>query len=162
MHPSTTADNHLKVFCDADYAMDFTRRSTSGMIIMLNAGPIIWSSTLQKSTAQSTAEAEIIAAADAAKWAVHISLMLKEMSARSDEPITVFEDNAACIAQGQQLRNRRAAKHYEVRLRFLQELIRDKTIQFVYCPTKDQIADCFTKPLDRTSFLEHRQRMLGV
>jgi histone deacetylase 1/2 len=162
VHPNTTATNHLQVFCDADYAMDYTRRSTSGMVIMLNGGPVAWSSALQKSTAQSTAESEIIAAADAAKWAVHARLMLQEMGAHGDEPVMLYEDNAACIAQGQQLRNRRAAKHYEVRLRFLQELIRDKIVRFVYCPTKSQLADSFTKPLDSTNFLVHRQLLLGV
>lgn len=162
VHPNTTATNHFKVFCDADYAMDHTRRSTSGMVITLNGGPVIWSSALQKSTAQSTAEAEIISAAEAAKWAVHTRLLLQEMGARGDEPVMIHEDNAACIAQGQQLRNRRAAKHYEVRLRFLQELIRDKIIKFTYCNTKDQLADSFTKPLDSTNFLIHRQLLLGV
>ena len=162
VHPNTTPDNHMVAFADSDYAMDVTRRSTSGLVIMLNNGPVVWSSRLQKSTAQSTAEAEVIAAADAAKEAVHLGLMLKEMGARDDGAVVIFEDNAACIAQGQQLRNRRAAKHYEVRLRFLQELIVGKIIKFIYCPTKDQLADSFTKPLESALFLKHRQRMLGV
>jgi hypothetical protein len=50
-------------YADADYAGETqTRKSTSGGIIFLNGGPITWSSKLQKIVAQSTAEAEIIAA----------------------------------------------------------------------------------------------------
>ena len=41
----------------------------------------------------------------------------------------------------------RKAKHYEVRLRFLQELVVQKAIEFVYCPTDIQLADLLTKPL---------------
>ena len=46
-----------EVYVDADYAGDhFTRRSTSGMLTMMNNGPISWSSRLQKLCAQSSAE----------------------------------------------------------------------------------------------------------
>ena len=62
---------------------------------MLNGGPVTWSSRLQKSTAQSTAEAEIIAAADATKEALHLSLMLTELGVIKDKTITIHEDNAA-------------------------------------------------------------------
>ena len=74
MHPCTTDSNHLVTFADSDYAMDYTRRSTTGYTIMLNGGPVTWSSKLQKSTAQSTAEAEIIAATEAAQEA-HLRLL---------------------------------------------------------------------------------------
>ena len=43
------------LFIDADYAGDAnTRRSTSGMVVMMNGGPISWSSRLQKLCAQSS------------------------------------------------------------------------------------------------------------
>merc|ERR1712185_106449 len=162
MHPLTTPHNHIQVFADSDYAQDYTRRSTSGMVVMMNGGPITWSSKLQKSCAQSTAEAEVIAATEAVKEALHLQLMLRELGILTGKPpIVLFEDNAACIAQGGELRNRRAAKHYQVRLRFLQDHVRQKNIRFVYCPTKTQLADGFTKPLERELFLDHRRRLLG-
>ena len=128
----------------------------------MNGGPITWTSKLQKSCAQSTAEAEVIAASEAVKEALHLQLMLEELGIVDKKtPITIQEDNAACIAQGAELRNRRAAKHYEVRLRFLQDHVVQKNVQFVYCPTKEQLADGFTKPLDRQLFLAHRRQLLG-
>jgi hypothetical protein len=36
------------------------------------------------------------------------------------------------------------AKHSEIRLRFLRELVVDKRVEFVYCPTDLQLADFFT------------------
>ena len=40
--------NSPDLYIDADYAGDvYTRRSTSGMIIVMNGGPIAWSSRLQ-------------------------------------------------------------------------------------------------------------------
>ena len=118
------------LFVDADYAgCKVTRRSTSGMVIMMNGGPISWSSRLQKITAQSSAESEIYAVCEAVKEAIHIKLLCEETGIREfDKPMAVYEDNAACIALGHSLKSSKSAKHYQVRLRFLQEHVKGKTI----------------------------------
>ena len=150
-----------KAFVDADYAMDIpTRRSTSGIIVFMNGGPISWSSRLQKVTAQSTAEAEIHAATELVKELVHLKLLLNEIGLRGNEPIPVHEDNQACILMGNGMKSSRTAKHYEVRLRLLQESIQGKVIKFQYCTTEDQIADAFTKPLDEEKFAKFRTLFL--
>jgi biopolymer transport protein ExbB/TolQ len=137
-----------------------TRRSTSGGVIFLNGGPITWSSKLQKIVAMSTAEAEIIAATDVTKEIVHLRHLLQELGVRDDAPIQVHEDNQACILMGNGMKSSRAAKHYEVRLHFLQESIRSNIIKFKYCPTDDMIADCLTKPLDVDKFIAFRDQLL--
>ena len=151
-----------EAFVDADYAMDkATRKSTTGGVIFLNGGPISWSSRQQKIVAQSTAEAEIIAATEVTKEVVHIKLLLTELGVRkTDAPILVNEDNQACILMGNGMKSSRAAKHYEVRLHFLQESIKSKVIRFKYCPTDAMIADCLTKPLDTEKFIYFRDMLL--
>lgn len=61
---------------------------------------------------------------------------------------------------GHALRGSNAAKHFEIRLRFLYEHIAENNIQFSRIDTKDQIADGFTKPLPRPAFELFRSRML--
>jgi len=56
----------------------------------------------------------------------------------------------------------RNAKHYAVRLRFLQQLVLDKEVEFVYTPTDDQLADFMTKQLDVTKFQRFRDVLLSV
>ena len=74
-----------------------------------------------------------------------------------ETPIQIAEDNSACIAQAKAgLRHVRNAKHYEVKLRFLQQHVYDETVDFVYCPTDEQLADLFTKPLDEQKFVYFR------
>ena len=51
-------------------------------------------------------------------------------------------------------------QHYEVKLRFLQQLVVDKDIEFVYCPTDVQLADFFTKPLDSDLFRKFRNSIM--
>ena len=120
---------------------------------MMNGGPVAWSSVLGKTVATSTCEAEVNAAASATKDALHLSRMLVDLGYSDGKPMQIAEDNAACIAQASTgLRHVRKAKHYEISLRWLKQMVVDKEIEFKYCPTDLQLADLLTKPLDVIKF----------
>ena len=58
-------------YTDSDFQSDKdTRKSTSGSVFTLSGGAVVWRSVKQSSTADSTMEAEYIAACEAAKEAV--------------------------------------------------------------------------------------------
>ena len=156
------APNDPNMYIDADFAGDkVTRRSTSGMICFMNGGPVSWASRLQKLCAQSTAESEIYAVTECAKEAIHLKLLCEECGIRQGgKPMTIWEDNNACIQMGHGLRGSKAAKHFEVRLRFLHEHCRDKTIEFARIATKDQLSDGLTKPLTPILFKAFRDHCL--
>ena len=130
---------------------------------MMNGGPIAWSSTLGKTIATSTCEAEIHAAVIAVKDAIHIKQMLIDLELYpKNRPLEIAEDNSAAIAQANSgIKYIRNAKHYEIRLRFLQQKVVDKEVEFRYCPTDHQIADLFTKPLDKQKFQWFRSSLLS-
>jgi hypothetical protein len=159
--PAPTS-NSPDAYVDADYAGDKeTRRSTSGWVVTMNGGPISWQSKLQKLCAQSSAESEIYAVVDASKEAIHIKLLCEEIGMRPiGKPMRIWEDNNACIQMGHGLRGSKAAKHYEVRLRFLHERIHLKEIEFARISTKDQLADGFTKALAGPAFEIFRNQLL--
>ena len=99
----------------------------------------------------------------AVKDAVHIKRLIKDLELIKDaQTLEIAEDNAACIAQANSgIKHVRNATHYEVRLRFLQQKVVDKEVEFKYCPTNHQIADVFTKPLDESKFLWFRRQMMS-
>jgi hypothetical protein len=154
--------NSPATYIDANLGGDrVTRKSTSGLVIMMNGGPIAWNSRLQKLCAQSSAESEIYAVVDSVKEALHIKLLCEECSLRPvGIPMTVWEDNNACIQMGHNLRGSNAAKHYELRLRFLNEHIHEKNIEFSRVNTKKQLADGFTKALPVPAFTPFRTLMM--
>ena len=154
--------NSPDFYTDADYAGDVnTRRSTSGCICMMNGGPISWQSRLQKLVALSSAESEIYAVTDSVKEAIHIKLMAEETGVRKPGvPLVIWEDNTACVHLGHGLRGSKSAKHFIVRLRFLNEHIHDKSIEFAKVDTTKQLADGFTKALGGPAFFEFRQKIL--
>ena len=114
-------------------------------------------------TKENICEAEVNAAVAAAKDALHLKQLLIDLDVFDPQaPLQIGEDNSACIAQAESgLRHVRNAKHYEVRLRFLQQLVVEKSVEFVYCPTDLQLADFFTKPLDVIKFKRFRDFMLS-
>ena len=64
-----------------------------------------------------------------------------------------MEDNTAAISMaGQGIRNVRNAKHFEVRLRYLQELVDEGKLELRHVSTNEQLGDSMTKPLDETKF----------
>jgi hypothetical protein len=154
--------NSPDLYIDADYAGDLnTRRSTSGMIMMMNGGAVCWSSRLQKLCAQSSAESEIYAVTESVKEAIHFKLLCEDSGIRpQNKPMTIWEDNNACIQMGHELRGSKSAKHFEVRLRFLNEQIHDRAIEFARIDTTNQLADGFTKPLAPVAFREFRDKLL--
>ena len=156
------AANSPDLYIDADYAGDAeTRRSTSGLLIMMNGGPIVWSSRLQKLCAQSSAESEIYAVTDSLKEAISLRLLCEESGIREPGiPMRIWEDNNAAICLGHGLRGSKASKHLVVRLRFLNEHVHDGTVEFARIDTKDQRADLFTKALPGPVFLKFRNEMM--
>ena len=128
---------------------------------MMNGGPICWGSKLQKLCAQSSAESEIYAVTDSVKEALHIKLLCEECGIRpSSKPMNIWEDNQACIHMGHNLKGSNNAKHFELRLRFLNEHVREKNIEFSHISTKDQLADAFTKPLAFPLFSHFRDQIM--
>jgi hypothetical protein len=153
----------LKVFADADYGMSHDRRSTTGFVIFLNGGPIAWGSRVQKVIALSTAESEVIAATDTCKEVVHFRLVFSELgyADQSPSPTNIFEDNVSCVEFAKDMRSRKTAKHYEIRLKYLQSVVQQGFVRFTYIPSSQQVADIFTKPLPGPQFRKLRDQLMG-
>ena len=70
----------LFVHSDADFAAQAdTRKSTTGYVSILAGTAVTWNSTLQKTVAQSTMEAEYVALAEGVKEALWLRKLLQEL-----------------------------------------------------------------------------------
>ena len=123
--------------------------------------PVVHKDTLRMFLSICAAENLRIFQADV-KDAVHLKRLLIDLKLAGESPLRIMEDNSACIAQAEAgLKYVRNAKHYEVKLRFLQQRVVDKEVEFEYCPTDRQVADFFTKPLDEVKFLGFRKVLMS-
>lgn len=98
MYTKNNAPNILKGYSDSDFASDTdTRRSTTGYIFKLSNGPVTWNSQRQSTVSLSTTEAEYIAASCAAREAVWIRQLLRDVKESLNEPTPLFIDNQSAI-----------------------------------------------------------------
>ena len=146
-------DSKVTAYCDADYANDpDTRKSISGFAFMFNGGCFAWNSRKQTSVSLSTAEAEYISAVHAAKSAVWLRTLLKELDIADNDPIDFLIDNQSAIAliNLDDSVNERS-KHIEVRYHWIRDAVRKGLISPSHIPSESNISDILTKPLDRNS-----------
>ncbi|PKI72505.1 hypothetical protein CRG98_007108 [Punica granatum] len=111
----------LDGFTDSDFQSDVDdRKSISGYIFTFS-----WKSSKQETTADSTTEAEYIAAFDATMKAVWIRKFVTELGIvpSISSPVELYFDNTGAIAQAKELRSHQKSKHIERRYHIIREII---------------------------------------
>jgi hypothetical protein len=147
-------------YADADYAADrTTRKSTMRYVFTLANAPISWSSKLQRSVSTSTTEAEYIALGYASKETVWIKRFLEQICYPTGS-IQLHGDNEGSIASVKNPDFHSRTKHIDIALHYVRELTEDELVSISYCPTKEMLADCITKPLLKGKHIENI-RLLG-
>lgn len=99
----------------------------------------------------STSEAEFVATASATMEAVWLSKIFIDLQIDPKLPIKMYEDNLGCIFMSQNPETKRS-KHIDIKFHFLRECVWNKSIELVPIASKDQLADCMTKSLNRVQF----------
>jgi hypothetical protein len=145
LHYQSGTDITLCGYVDASYGNNRNFKSTTGCCYLLGGSLVSWLSKCQPVTAISAAEAEVIAATEAAKEVAWLRKLLLDIGI-SQGPVILFEDNQACIhlATNPQQYHKRT-KHIQIQFHFIQEQVDLGLIKLQYVSTKEQLADIFTK-----------------
>ena len=69
---------------------------------------------------------------------VSVGIVLKQ-------PTIMYEDNKGCISLANNSMTTGKTKHIDIRLHFLRDLVQNGSIEVVWCPTDDMLADALTK-----------------
>ncbi|CAB0041973.1 unnamed protein product [Trichogramma brassicae] len=144
------SEEGLVGFADADWGSDITdRRSYSGYMFSLSNSAVSWCSKKQKSVALSSTEAEYMSLSDAAKEAIFLSNLLKELGFDDLARMTVYNDNqsAAKLASNPVFHAR--SKHIDIRAHFIREVLKDGKFDLKYLSTDEMTADILTKALPK-------------
>jgi hypothetical protein len=153
-----------KAYCDADYASDALcvpkRRSTSGAVVFMAGGPIIWASKTQHSVALSTCEAEYMAAGVAAREVLWLRHLLPELGFQLLGPSEIQCDNESCLALIKHPICNSKSKHIDIIHHFVRERVLGGELVFSFVPGNQNVADILTKPLDWSVFKVHRSQLL--
>ena len=151
-------------YTDASFQSDSDDfRSQSGYVFSLNGGAVSWKSSKQDTVADSTTEAEYIAASGVAKEAVWIKKFIKALGVVPSiaDPVDLYCDNNGAIAQAKEPRSHQRSKHILRRYHLIREIIDRGDVKICKVPTNDNVADPLTKPLPQSKHDSHT-RALGI
>ena len=87
---------------------------------------------------------DIIFSLSAGNEAIWFRQLLDDMGF-PQKTVTIYEDNQACISLTKNPEDHKRTKHIQVRFHVIRDYVAKELIKFVYCSTKDQLADVFTK-----------------
>ena len=145
------------VYVDSDWAQDpETRRSMSGMMVMMGGAAIAWTVRQQDCVALSSAESEYIGMCLAAKETVWIRRLVSGLGLvdGTDAPTTLLIDNQGSMGLAHNASVNRRTKHIDVRYHYTRKAVEDNVLTLEYCPTEQMVADMLTKPLGRVKLQE--------
>ncbi|CDF33638.1 unnamed protein product [Chondrus crispus] len=146
----------VNAYSDADYANDqTTRKSSTGMLTMVNGAPVQWLAKQQPVVAKSTCEAEYIAAAEAATLTTWLQKLITEMGITIARP-TMHIDNTAAVQTANSTGATRRRKCIDVRYHYLYDIVQKGEITIRRIPTTEQYADILTKPLKAMLYKRHQ------
>jgi hypothetical protein len=149
----------LLSYSDANHAPEWSdRKSTSGYLHFMGSSLISWKSQLQKTVAQSTTDAEYIAASEAAREIAWLKNLFGELEIGFKQS-RLLTDNSACISISKDPCLHSRTKHLDLRYHFIREKVEEESLLVEYCPTQSMVADIMTKPLPRVAFQGFRDSM---
>ena len=122
-------------------------------------GLVHFSSSLQRITATSTTEAELIALARGGKFGTYLFNLLRELGWSSIQPPTILSDSQGALHLSSNANYRNESKHLAIRFFSLKDLITNGLIIINYVRTTNQLSDILTKHCERTT---HRRLLDAV
>jgi len=144
---------------DSDWAADTkSRHSITGYFLKLAGSLVSWLLRAQKTVALSSTEAEYMAISDCCQQAMWITNFFREIGFPIS-PITIFGNNQGSLFIGSNPVQEKRTKHIDIRYHYIQECIEDNKVSVVFVPGNDNLADMFTKNLDRLKFVKFQEQL---
>ncbi|KAG8721231.1 hypothetical protein FRC09_008233 [Ceratobasidium sp. 395] len=153
VYSRTTASEEPYMYTDSAYAdCPFTRKSHSGYVTIAGGAAINWCSQKQSLVTLSSTEAEYVAMSHAAREAVWMTRLLKDLDMKSDAPMKIYADNQSSIILAESERLSKRTKHLDPHYHYVRQTVNLGTVKFSWIPSNMNAADCLTKPLGPTIF----------
>ena len=152
----------ITCFVDADHGGDqVTRRSRTGILIYVNKAPIMWYSKRQNTVETSTYGSELVAmrlAVDMVK-ALKYKLWMFGIEIMEDET-KIYGDNNAVILNTSVPESKLKKKHHSINYNYVREAVASGIALIFKVNTGSNLADLFTKLLDKVKRKEIVQKIL--
>ena len=125
-----------------------------GYCLWLGGGPVSWCAKTAKS-ADSSCEAEYTACSKCSRDIAFVRLVLSDLGYPLHGRLVIAVDSTAAIRVAKNRGVTARNKHFDRELHFIRNEVDHQRTVLCHVHTRDQRADLFTKPLDKTTFYSH-------
>ncbi|KAE9283969.1 hypothetical protein PR003_g26983 [Phytophthora rubi] len=155
-----SAGMQLVAYADADLGNEKDdRRSITGFVLQLNGCTFAYKSKKQSIMTDDTCCAEFVAASECSNMVMWTLNLFKELKVRPTQPTVLYDDNQAAIQVIGQVSSSYKVKSVDLKFHKIRDFVERDVFLVEYCPSTDNIADIFTKPLGPQQFCKLRQRL---
>ncbi|GJT65797.1 hypothetical protein Tco_1017277 [Tanacetum coccineum] len=142
----------LEAYSDSDYAgASLDKKSTTGGCQFLRSRLISWQCKKQTIVANSTTEAEYVAAANCCGHVLWIQNQMLDYGYNfMNTKIFIDNESTICIVKNPVFYSK--TKHIKIRHHFIRDLYEKRLIQVIKIHTDHNVADLLTKALDVSRF----------
>jgi hypothetical protein len=134
------------------------KRSTTGVVMTVYGGAVMWCSKQQLVSATSTTESEFRAMSTASREALWLCKILKLFKVPTI-PFTIRGDSRGAIASVTSYSYTKHTKHIEIHCDFMRDYYHKNILHYEHISGKDNPADVLTKALSRKQFEDFRRRL---
>jgi len=148
--PDEDTEKLFVTFCDADHGENLdNRKSTSGVLVKVGRGAVIWISKLQSIVTLSTTEAEYVAEVVGGKEICWLRNMMLELGYKVIGLSQLWMDNQSSMSVAKKPEYHVQMKHLDLRYYWLRDEVGRETIEPMYLQTDGMPADLLTKSLPK-------------
>jgi len=151
----------LEGYADANGSMAEDWHAISGYAFLIDGGTVLWSSKRQEIISLSTTKSKYVAATHSGKEALWLHSLVSEVFGDLTSPTTLFCDNQATITLTHDNQYHPQTKHIDVCYHWICWVVKKGSIQLIYCPTDNMVANVLTKALPSAK-VKHFAASLGL
>ena len=133
----------------------------TGFILKLSGGTILAKTRYQEIIAQSSTEAEFIAAADAGKAILYVRSILDQIDIPQHAATVLYEDNQGALLMAQAGKPTKKTRHIDIKHFSIQQWTELDLLLMKHIKTSINSADSMTKAVARTLFYRHMDYIMG-
>jgi hypothetical protein len=140
----------IELFSNTDWGNSTDDRCSITSYLSTYAGEVVTWNSKKLTTALSSMEAKYMALASAVHEALWLRSIIQELQFSLPLLTHISINNQGTISFAENSSFRARLKHIDIRYHFIQEKLTSHKVSVSYCPTAENTADVFTKPLDKS------------
>jgi hypothetical protein len=128
----------------------------------MGTGAAYSTSKKQKLNTKSSTEAELVGIDDVLPQALWTKYFLEAQGYGTTALLHQDNQSTIKLSENGKASSGKGTRHINIRYFFIADRIARKEVAIQYCPTKEMVADYFTKPLQGQLFYKFRDQIMGV